>query len=92
MKVKGIIEKGKTIFGFLDTISQNEISIICPEELTESSKYAWLDLELPGFHKHIKILGELEGKTGTGSLKFKFKHLFPNYRKLLSMYLSSTRV
>lgn len=86
--VKEILGDDRHIHALGNGLSMNGITLDTPSNLLGSQKYLWLEFGLPDGGGRIKALAEITEKKKF-SVKVRFKHMFPDQKKVLAEYLDA---
>jgi 2'-5' RNA ligase len=87
LKVKEILSGGHHGEAVTQEIEQTGMILRQRGALAWPSRYAWLLVELPN-HRELRVLAERVDEQAGDVVHVRFKHLFPEHRRLLDEILA----
>jgi hypothetical protein len=88
LKVEEILGGGRNVPAVARAISEDEIMLEgANPEMTPEQRYVWLRMKLGDTSTTISALGEIVD-MGPDVRRIRFKHIFPDYKKMLHDYIS----
>lgn len=83
--------RGGHVMSVARALSEDEILLAAnPETEAQHQRFVWLKMEL-GADSTISALGEIVDQ-GPECKRIRFKHIFPDYKRMLQEYLSGQQV
>jgi hypothetical protein len=88
LRVEEILGGGRNVPVIARAISEDEITLEGSNaEMTPEQRYVWLRLKLGDTSTTISALGEIVD-MGPNARRVRFKHIFPDYKKMLHDFIS----
>ena len=87
LNVKEILSGGQKAQAVAEEIERTGMLLREQGRAAWPSRYAWLLVELPN-HRELRVLAERVDETSGDVVHVRFKHLFPEHRRLLDEILA----
>ena len=87
--VKEILGPSQQMHGLGNSLSMVGLILETPAEVLANNRYLWLEFGLSDAEQKVKALGEIVERNSL-SVKVRFKHLYPEHRRLLSAHLGAS--
>jgi len=87
LKVREILSGGQKAEGITEEIERTGMILRQRGGHAWPSRYAWLLVELPN-HRELRVLAERVDEQSGDVVRVRFKHLFPEHRRLLDEILA----
>jgi hypothetical protein len=87
LNVREILSGGRRGEAITEEIERTGMILRQREGFAWPSRFAWLLVELPN-HRELRVLAERVDETAGDVVHVRFKHLFPEHRRLLDEILA----
>lgn len=84
--VKEQLGRNLEFHGMGTNLTMDGLEVDTPGKTLAGREYVWLEFGLADTEERIRALGQITERSELG-IKFRFKHLFPDHRRKLAIFL-----